>query len=327
MRKLTLKEDSINRDLNVFLEILETPAAFEDEVEKSSCQALLEELNEDEVTEAANTSYAYWYVSSMENEKMPPAGRVNAAMKEIKRHFVGEGGDHNLTLSAIKEALTYRKEYNINILRTCFQQNPSTNDNELVAKLEGLIEEDLSKQKMVVRGRDRDLGAIVYKPPRQSPTDYAEDEAYVITQFYTAERAIATTEYISCGKQEKVVVIFSFSGYASANSASISAMKESTRVMQRVYPERLKTLLVLDSPFWMRALFAMIYPFLSYATQAKISMKSGKEEIERELGGFIDSDQKISHMFNKGDSICSTVDPKEYLETAPFYQLYDELEV
>ena len=83
MRKLTLKEDSINRDLNVFLEILETPAAFEDEVEKSSCQALLEELNEDEVTEAANTSYAYWYVSSMENEKMPPAGRVNAAMKKF----------------------------------------------------------------------------------------------------------------------------------------------------------------------------------------------------------------------------------------------------
>jgi hypothetical protein len=129
---------------------------------------------------------------------------------------------------------------------------------------------------MVVRGSDRELRAVVYKPQRQSPTDDAENEAYILSQIYTAERAIASTEYISRGQQEKIFVIFSFAGYASKNSVSTSAMKESSTILQRVYPERLKMLVVLDPPFWIRAVFTIMYPFLSLATREKMQLVSGK---------------------------------------------------
>lgn len=172
------------------------------------------------------------------------------------------------------------QQYHGNLLRSCFYHADSSatqgHDVKLAEKLKGLIQEDLDRQLMVVRGSDRESRVVVYKPQRQSPTDEVEHEAYILSQIYTAERAIASTAYISKGQQEKLFVIFSFAGYASKNSVSTSTMKESSTVLQRIYPERLKTLVVLDPPFWIRALFKIMYPFLSYATREKMQLVSGK---------------------------------------------------
>ena len=72
-------------------------------------QLLAKELTEEEVECVANASYAYWYVTNHASDKMPENGRINAAAKEIRRHFVGEGRKHHAALSAIREALSYRK--------------------------------------------------------------------------------------------------------------------------------------------------------------------------------------------------------------------------
>jgi 16S rRNA G966 N2-methylase RsmD len=170
--------------------------------------------------------------------------------------------------------------YNANILRSCFYDDSSDaserNDIELAEKLKSLVREDLERQLMVVRGSDGESRSIVYKPPRESPTNADENEAYVATQIYTAERAIATTEYISRGQQEKLFVVFSFENYLSSNSVSIAAMKESSRILQRLYPERLEKLVILDPPFWMRAIVALVSPLLSLATRKKMKLVSGE---------------------------------------------------
>jgi hypothetical protein len=72
-------------------------------------QLLLKELNEEELTEAANTSYAYWYVASKAIERLPHTARMDAAMKEIRRHFVGEETNYDSALESLREALNYRK--------------------------------------------------------------------------------------------------------------------------------------------------------------------------------------------------------------------------
>jgi hypothetical protein len=74
-----------------------------------SQKRLLEELDEEELIEVANTSYAYWYVASKAAEQMPQAARENAALKEIWRHWCGEGKNYDKTLVALREALNYRK--------------------------------------------------------------------------------------------------------------------------------------------------------------------------------------------------------------------------
>ena len=129
---------------------------------------------------------------------------------------------------------------------------------------------------MVIQGITKDYGAVAYKPPRETPSNDADAEAYVMAQLYTAERAMAVTEYASHGAHEKVVAVFSFEDYSSSKSPPMPAMKESSTVLQRIYPERLKILIIYEPPFWMKALYTILYPFLSYATREKIQMKSGK---------------------------------------------------
>ena len=131
------------------------------------------------------------------------------------------------------------------------------------------IEQDLATQLMVVRGMDRDKRAIVIKFPRQSS---GTQEAFIATQLYIAERAIATTEVLSLGKQEKVVCVFDFGTYSSSNAPPRSAITTTVHLLQRNYPERLDHLLILEAPFWMRALFTIIHPFLSADTKEKLIM-------------------------------------------------------
>jgi 16S rRNA G966 N2-methylase RsmD len=97
-------------------------------------------------------------------------------------------------------------------------------------------------------------------------------------KIYTAARAIATTEYISRREREKLFVIFPFESYLSSNSVSIAAMEKSKRILQRLYPDRLEKLVILDPPFWMRAIVALLSPLVkvSLATRKKMKLVSGE---------------------------------------------------
>ena len=135
---------------------------------------------------------------------------------------------------------------------------------------------DLRRQPMVILDVDRCNRAVVYKPARLTPYDKAADEEFILAQLYTAERAIATTEFSSRGNEEKVILIFDFNGYLANNTPSTFVLQKISQMLQRVYPERLKALIILEPPFWMRGLFLLIYPFLSSATREKMQMLSGE---------------------------------------------------
>jgi CRAL/TRIO domain len=153
----------------------------------------------------------------------------------------------------------------------------SESDEQLANKYKRLVFQDLERQATLVEGEDSNNRTIVYKPPQISNTTDA-DEAFLLTQFYTVERAIAKSEFE--GNQEKSCAIFNFKNYSSRNSPSKTTLVTLIKVLQTCYPERLGILTVLEPPFWMRALFNIVWPFLSRATADKIQMS---QELPQEL--------------------------------------------
>lgn len=125
---------------------------------------------------------------------------------------------------------------------------------------------------MVVRGMDRDSRAVAIKMPRTSSE--TNEEAFITAQLYIAERAIAATEILSEGIEEKVVAVFEFGDYSSSNAPPFRVMRAMAQILQRNYPERLSHLCILDPPFFMRTVYTLIHPFLRPDTKEKVIMLS-----------------------------------------------------
>lgn len=165
------------------------------------------------------------------------------------------------------------QERKVDIMRTLFHSSYSYSDEEdakVAEQYRLYLKEDLGKQPMVVHGMDRESWAIVLKFPCQSSE--TTEEAFMTAQVYITERAIAATEALSEGREEKVVAIADFRAYSRSNAPPWSALRTVVHLLQPNYPERLDHLIILDAPFFMRALFNLIHPFLRAATKEKLVM-------------------------------------------------------
>ena len=109
----------MKQHLDTFLQTLNEPPPFTDSSngDKDACERLLKEFSSVEAEEIANVSYAYWHVNSKAKERIPADAQRNSALKEIRRHHVGEGRNYTKALTAIREALEYRRKYHVNILK------------------------------------------------------------------------------------------------------------------------------------------------------------------------------------------------------------------
>eukprot|EP00529_Nitzschia_sp_RCC80_P031456 CAMPEP_0113492578 /NCGR_PEP_ID=MMETSP0014_2-20120614/28151_1 /TAXON_ID=2857 /ORGANISM="Nitzschia sp." /LENGTH=365 /DNA_ID=CAMNT_0000386419 /DNA_START=112 /DNA_END=1205 /DNA_ORIENTATION=- /assembly_acc=CAM_ASM_000159 len=358
-----------------FIDILDNNAVvlqFDSKEDHEACQLVLEDPTiiprQDDL---ANTSYAYWYLysatssdsdsdsdSASESQQRQERHKYNACLKEIRRHFVGEGKDLTKTLNAVHEALDYRSKYEINdLIRPCFYRDTNDIDDEdstakkLSTKrrrIRKLIQQDLQERQALLiapskgSGGDRYGRQIVYKGNRvgvvhsdtekeadedddedddevQQGTMSVEDEAWMYAQLYTAERCVAYEEFRSYyhnnntnrrGQQEeeekKFTVIFDFENYSSKYSPSTSVVTNLTSVLQRCYPERLGTIIILKPPFWMRAFFLILRPFMSKATTDKLNLLTGDDHIDETLHDLVGHDDQLATALATGSIVSST---------------------
>ena len=312
--------------LDTFFQILKEPPQFEGSLtndDKDSCKRLLQEFDDIETEEIANVSYAYWFVNLKAKERLSADAQFNSALKEIRRHYVGESKNYKNTLKAIRETLQYRRKYRFDIIRSCCYDDNIYNDEDaaLAEKYRSFISDELERQTMVVRGVDANNRTIIYKPPRNSSVNNAYGaEAFILIQIYTAERAMATSEFTSKAEEERVTVVFNFRDYSRKNSPPTSSMMTLAKVIQRCYPERLGVLIIADPPFWMRAVFNVVWPILSTATTEKIRMPLGQKAINEEFSKVIKGDKKLKGLLLSGD--ISSVDVADYMKQ-PFYSQYE----
>jgi len=224
----------------------------------------------------------------------------------------------------------HSQEYNIDVLRLCFAKDvnvvfASDEEKEQCTKYRTFIESELPKQNLTVRGRDKENRPIVIYMSRQEGSDSLsfDTEAFVVTRLYVVERAIAAVEFLSVGQEEKLTVFFRTGDYERANAPPFAAIKHMLTLLQPNYPERLKTFVMLDPPFWMRTLYSLIRIFLDEKTASKLVMVAGEAEKERELAEIVASDQAMPFMLSDG-KLTSSIEPSYYLHQVPFYCPYDE---
>jgi len=350
---------------------------------------MVEELTEEEQEAAARTSYAYWLRStttaaaaataaeSAEPSSDPaadprddpscPSDRFRMAMREARRHYVGENRDYDKASHNFKRTVRFRIEMRLDDLRTCGANSGSggsstgddnnerapAEDGSIVDRYCELLRLDLRRQPMAIRGHDRDYRALLIKMGRtagpsssnRGGTDGDDDDlsasstssteslspsdrelAYTLAQLYVVERASACAEYVSRGHQEELVAVFDFATYSSANSPPIKTIIHAATLLQHHYPERLKALVILDAPFWMRAVYFAVQPFLSDRTKKKIVMVSGTEAKAEVFQGelvHVEPEHATPLMMPDG-KLRTVIDPDRFLDEVPFHAPYDD---
>ena len=319
-------------------EILAKPVddLYSSPTEADVCNQMVTELNADQMEQVARTSYAYYVASTSSIESLSELAtdeaRKNMALRMARRHLVQCKGNQENAAGMMKEALEFRAHRKVDALRNCFAvqhddkcaslsiRDEELPDADLMESYRKLIMNDLTKQPMVVRGHDTSNRAVLIKFPRVSAE--TDVEAYVMAHIYVAERAMAATEVLSRGKEEKIVVCLDFADYSSSCKPPLSAMRLLIPLLQMNYPERVDHIVIVEPSLWMRALFKLLGPFIDPHTKEKIVMVNGEDQRVDRLQPLISKDQAMPFMLPDGE-LTSEVSVDRYLEEVPFFSLYD----
>lgn len=70
---------------------------------------MIEDLTDEEQELAARTSYTYWFASQVMSRPSDERVRTQMAMREARRHLVGERNDYKKGLAALRKSCMYRK--------------------------------------------------------------------------------------------------------------------------------------------------------------------------------------------------------------------------
>ena len=91
-------------DPETLSKILDYPGSFESDDDQSACSRLVESLTPSEQELAACVSYAYW-----SSDRKTEDVRKRTAMKEAKRHYLGEGRDFDKALERLRQTCSFRE--------------------------------------------------------------------------------------------------------------------------------------------------------------------------------------------------------------------------
>jgi len=183
-----------------------------------------------------------------------------------------------------------------------------------------MIRADEAAQPLFVRGRDVKDRAVVVKFPRT--TAECDEDSYVLAHIYVAERGVAATEIYSRGREEKLLAVVDFENYGESCRPPFRAIKRLSRTLQDNYPERLDHFIVIEPPFWVRALFSMMRPFLDPDTKGKVVLVNGEAQRVERVSPHIERREAMPFMLPGGE-LSSKVDVDQYMHDIPFFASYE----
>lgn len=301
---------------DVIQKILDSPIPYDGEGEEDKAKALVATLTDEQRELAAIGSYAYWLATISEQ---PPTEeeRTKFALREARRFVHGNPPEQAEKLC--KEACHYRKDRRVDLIRACFTDGiefDNDDDQEQADKIRKEVKSDLFKQKVYVRGIDKQGRALMIMHSREH--EGTIDEEFIVAQIYMMERAIACTEFISAGAEEKITVVFELYTFKSSLAPSWGAIKQMASILQNCYSERLKGLIIIDPPLWARTMYGLLKPFLDPVTRAKFLVATGDKKKLQIVGEAISEDQAMPFLLPSG-KLTDEVDMDRFLEVVPFH--------
>jgi len=288
---------------------------------------VVDELSAEDQEIAARTSYAYWVAANFHEEPPCEEIRIRMAMREARRHLALKLGKYNSALTSFRGAIKFRKEYNVDLLRTCFPRcSLKTDTPEIEEKRElfrSYLLHEFKIQKNVVRGEDRGGRAVALRFQRTAPTATTKPEAFAAVLYYTLERALACTEFLTRGREEKVCALADFDDFNSSNSPPVKCLKHAATIAQSVFPARLQNLTLVNPTFAQKSIFYLIRPLLSASTLSKLALAYGKDK-DGIIGKYVAPENAMPFMLADGE-LVSEIDMDHYLNSVPFHCKYDDV--
>jgi len=212
------------------------------------------------------------------------------------------------------------------LLKTCFSPSfvpKDEGDLEQSQKIAKLVQEDMNNQKVIMRARDKEDRAIMTKFARYESG--SSEDSYIWSQVYMAERSVAATEFGTLGAQERTVSIFDYHGFEASKSPPVATQLKAAQLLQKLYPERLQQLIILEPPFWLRGVLAVLKPVISAGIIDRIEMATGAEATGNVIDQIVDAEQKAL-LLTSEERLHTAVSMEHFLIDVPFYALYDDIE-
>lgn len=263
----------------------------------------MEDLTDLEREGVAQGSYGYWNACRKAEITYRDEMRDVMALREIARYFDAAKEDRPLTFGALQRTCEFRKHYRMDLLRSCFDETlpiyANEKDKKIAQRYRSLISDEMKAQSMFVKAGRTGRGVLVLGSRICKET---LEEAFVMTVMYMIERAIAVTESLSRGKEQKIDVIIDVSHFKPKCAPRKSTLKAVFHILQEHYPERLRTLVVLEPPLWVSTLFAIVSKFLDQRTRNKVQLARGKSK-QAVLGDIL----MYPHHFEVKDAATSAV--------------------
>jgi len=186
------------------------------------------------------------------------------------RHLRAEKGHIKAAIAKCKDTIAWRREFDANTIRNCFNEDCDSDELKKRKVVKHVISFENQTGKVYVRGYTKDGRAALYlKPGLENSKD---EEGQMKHLVHNLERAIACTE--KNGK-EKYVIFIDFEGWSLSKAPSMSASRQTLKILQHHYPERLFRCYILNPPFLFRGFWSVIKPFIDAVTKQKIQFCTG----------------------------------------------------
>jgi hypothetical protein len=277
---------------------------------------ILKKLTADELECVAQSSYAYWHACKTGDISDRHEMRQGMALREVARYLDEAKDDQELVFEALKRTSKHRKQYRVDLLRSCFDDSSAEyyeneKDEKLAQKYRTLISKNLAKQPMVVKAGSADRGVL--NIGARCCTDM-NDEGFVLTAIYMIERSVAATEYLSKGNEIMIDVVVDASCFKSKYAHSRITLKTLVNILQNHYPQRLNTLIVLDPPLWLSTLYSLLLStFVDQRTRSKFQLARGSKARKSILANVLQFPAQVE------------ADAVQIVATAPFHTPADAL--
>lgn len=126
--------------------------------------------------------------------------------------------------------------------------------------------------KHILSGFDKQGRSLLYLMPGRENTKSSPRQIAAIT--WWLERAVDVLP----ADQGKITLIIDFYRANQGNTPNLATSREVLDIVQKHYPERLGMAVVVNSPWWMNALFTALSPFIDPVTKSKIQWNPQPED-------------------------------------------------
>lgn len=252
------------------------------------------------------------------------------------RHFRQEKGNVKSAVQKLRDALVWRKEFGVDIIKTCFDfdmesENESENESdenndkklfELEQKrkeMRSIIMKENESGKIYCRGFHKENGrpTLYFRPGLENTKNELHNMYHLV---YHLERAIAINQRKN--NLRKVIIIIDFEGYKLSNAPSMASTKMTLSILQHHYPECLFKSYICNPPLLFRTAWKCIKVFIDPVTKEKLQFCYGKEGLE-----ILDRDFGLEHVAKEIGGTNENMreyDSQEYLTQTPYVYAFDE---